>query len=659
VVTVQRFGAYDDGPDPLAPPFDAGRAMDELGDRLLAGDGATEALREMLRDGTSGRGLQDLLQQVRRRQRELRDRGSLDGTLQEVRELLDRAVQAERSALFPDPDDDARFREAMLDALPESTSRAVRELDEYDWRSDDARATFERIKELLRDEVLDQQFAGMREALRRQAAENGDLQGGNDGSAAMQGVKDMLADLNALLERRAAGTDTQEDFDAFKERHGDLLPGDPQTLDELLEDLARRAAALDRLMRSLPPDQADELAQLMQQAMAQDLDLASQLAQLGDNLRGLRPDLFRRGRERMTGDEPMGLSDATSTLTELADLDALAEQLGQGYAGATIDDVDEELVRRALGRRAVDDLDALRRIQRELEDQGYLVRRDGELELSPKAVRRLGLTALRRVFADIDSMRRGSHDVHDAGASGELTGSSRAWQFGDEQPLDVVRTLGNAVRRGAPLRLVVDDFEVVDTERRASAAVCLLVDTSWSMVINGTWGEAKQTALALHTLVTTMFPHDAMQVIAFSDYAREIREHELAAMDFAQVQGTNLQHALLLAGRFLDKHPGHDPVVLVVTDGEPTARLLRNGTSTFSWPPDSETIAETVAQVDAMTRRRATLNVFRLGDDPRLQEFLDEVARRNGGRVFAPQAGRLGEYVVSDFLDRRSRVRGR
>jgi uncharacterized protein with von Willebrand factor type A (vWA) domain len=654
-MSLQRFGAYDDGPDPLAPPFDAGRAVDELGDRILSGDGTSEALREMLRDGTAGRGLDDLLQQVRRRQRELRDRGRLDGTLQEVRELLDTAVAAERATLFPDPDDDARFREAMLGALPESTSRAVRELSEYDWRSDVARAAYDQIKDLLRDEVLDQQFAGMKEALRRQASEG---ESGVD-QESMQHVKDMLSDLNALLDKRASGTDTQDDFDAFKAAHADLLPGDPQTLDELLEDLARRAAALDRLMRSLPPDEADELAALMQQAMQSDVDLAAQLAQLGDNLRGLRPDLFRRGRERMTGDEPMGLGDATSTLAELADLDALAEQLGQSYAGASIDDVDEELVRRALGRQAVDDVDTLRRIERELVEQGYLVRRDGELELSPKAVRRLGLTALRRVFADIESLRRGSHDVRDAGASGELTGSSRAWEFGDEQPLDVVRTLGNAVRRGAPLRLVVDDFAVVETERRSSAAVCLLVDTSWSMVINGTWGEAKQTALALHTLVSTMFPHDAMQVVAFSEYAREIREHELAGMDFAQVQGTNLQHALLLAGRFLDKHPAHDPVVLVVTDGEPTARLLRDGTAQFDWPPDRETIAETVAQVDAMTRRGATINIFRLGDDPRLEEFLDDVARRNGGRVFAPQAGRLGEYVVSDFLDRRRRVRGR
>ncbi|MFZ0322702.1 MAG: hypothetical protein WAN48_01055 [Actinomycetes bacterium] len=662
-----RYGAYADGPDPLAPPYDIARAVDSIGDRVLDGEGTADALRELLREGPpdgSG-GLQELLRQVRQRQRELRESGRLDGTLEQVRDLLDSAVEAEQAALFPDPDDDARFREAQLDALPTDTARAVRELAEYDWRSPNAREAYDQIKQLLQREVIDQQFAGLRDSLASAA----------DGSidpADMQRMKDMLSDLNGLLAKRANGTDTDDDFRAFMDQHGALFPEQPHSLDELLEQLARRAAAAEQLMRSLSPDQQDELASLMQQAMS-DFDLASLMGQLNDNLRGLRPDLFRSGRQQMRGDEPLGLADATSALSELAELDALAEQLGQGYAGATMDDVDEELVRRMLGRAAVDDLDALRRLERELVDQGFLVRQTGELGLSPKAVRRLGLTALRRVFSDLAESARGTHDVRDAGASGELTGASRAWEFGDEQPIDVVRTVTNAVRRGLAASgesaaeptsrrartLSVDDFEVVETERRSAAAVCLLVDTSWSMVLNGTWGEAKRTALALHTLVTTMFPADAVQVVAFSDYARELQATELIGMDIAPVQGTNLQHALLLAGRFIDKHPGFDPVVLVVTDGEPTARLLRDGTAWFTWPPERETVAATVAQVDAMTRRGAALNVFVLGDDPSLRRFVDDVVQRNGGRVFAPQPGRLGEYVVRDFLARRRTGRAR
>ena len=631
----------------MAAPVDIAAAMDELGDQVLAGEGPTDALRELLRRGMSGRsGLQDLSRLTRKRQRALRDRGQLDGTLDDIRGLLDDALEAERRDLFPDPSEDARFRERQLDEIPHDTARAVRELAEYDWRSEQARESYEQIRELLQQEVLSQQFEGMREALRTTP---------ND-SEAMQRFKQMLIDLNLLLDKRTHGIDTEQDFDEFIGKHGDLFPDGPRNLDELLEELARRSAAAERLMRSLPPDQQQELADLMQQSIG-DMGLDAEMSRLQDSLRGLRPDLFRTGRERMTGDRPLGLADATEVLAELGDLEALEEQLGQSYAGAALTDVDEELVRRALGRQAVDDLAHLQAISRQLEAQGYLVRRAGELELTAKAVRRLGLTALRRVFADLQESQRGGHDIQGAGASGELTGTTRPWLFGDEQPLDVVRTVGNAVRRGTsggPVRLVVDDFEVVETERRSSAAVCLLVDTSYSMVVNGTWGDAKQTALALHSLVSTMFPQDALQIIGFSEYARVLQPHELAGLDSTMVQGTNLQHALLLAGRFIDHHPGYDPVVLLVSDGEPTARLERDGSAWFSWPPEPETIAVTVAEVDKMTRRRATLNVFMLGDDPRLRDFVDDVARRNGGRVFTPSSDRLGEYVVRDFLTRRS-----
>jgi uncharacterized protein with von Willebrand factor type A (vWA) domain len=200
------------------------------------------------------------------------------------------------------------------------------------------------------------------------------------------------------------------------------------------------------------------------------------------------------------------------------------------------------------------------------------------------------------------------------------------------------------------VRLSAADFEVAETERRSAAAVCLLVDLSYSMALRGTWAAAKQTALALQALVASKFPQDAVQIIGFSNYARVLQPDELAGLDWDMVQGTNLHHALLIAGRHLDRHPDFEPVVLVVTDGEPTAHLMRNGRSAFEWPPSRETLELTLAEVDKMTRRRATINVFMLAADDRLKEFVDEVARRNGGRVFSPSAERLGEYVVSDFL---------
>jgi uncharacterized protein with von Willebrand factor type A (vWA) domain len=664
-VTGYRYGPYDGGPDPLAPPYDARRALDEMGDSVLAGADPATALRDLLRRGLQGhRGLDDMLRRVREQREEIRRRGRLDGILEQARALLDTAIGQERAELFPDPSDDARMREDELDALPADTAQAIRRLADYQWRSDAARQTFEQLKELLRREVLDSQFRGMKEAL------------ANPDPEALQRVKDMLADLNAMLAADARGEHTQEDFDAFMERYGDLFPDRPANLEELVDQLARRAMAAQRLMSSLSAEQRDELAGLMDQALS-DAGLAAEMARLADALRARRPEIDMAGwqQESMTGDAPLGLGDATTAVADLADLADLEAALGQDYPGARLDDIDEESIRRSLGRQAVDDMEALRQIERELERQGYLQRTAGKLELTPKAVRRLGETALRQIFADLPEGRLGDHDQHDAGQAGERTGATRPWQFGDEQAIDTPTTVRNALLRDATairdratdapgpgndlprVRLSPEDFEVGETERRSAAAVCLLVDLSYSMALRGTWGVAKQTALALHALIRSQYPQDAIQVVGFSNYARELRETDLAGLGWDMVQGTNLHHALVLAGRFLDQRPEHDPVVLIVTDGEPTAHLRRDGQYWFDWPPAPETLELTLAEVDKMTRRRALLNIFMLADDERLTAFVEEVARRNGGRVLRAQPDRLGEYVVRDFL--RTRRNGR
>jgi uncharacterized protein with von Willebrand factor type A (vWA) domain len=300
-------------------------------------------------------------------------------------------------------------------------------------------------------------------------------------------------------------------------------------------------------------------------------------------------------------------------------------------------------------------------LERELRRQGWLTRGADGLTLSPKALRRLGSSALRLVFADLDQGRRGQHDLHDAGAAGEVTGASRPWEFGDEQPIDVVRTVTRAVLRAGsvtPVRLAVDDFEVAETERRASAAVALLVDLSYSMAADGYWGPMKQTALALSHLVATRFPQDALQIIGFRLSAEPMSQAELAAVDAdVYIKGTNLQYALRLAGRHLRKHSDGEPVVLVVTDGEPTAHNTPDGPF-FWWPPARETIDSTIAEVDHLTRYGATLNFFMLGEDPGLIRFVNAVAERNGGRVFTPSAEDLGRYVVADYLRARRGRRG-
>lgn len=647
-----RYGAWHGGADPLQPPFDVRQAVDALGDDVLGGASPRAALQRLMRRGPTGQaGLDRLRQQARKRARDLRRRGQLDGTLRQVRELLDRAVAAERAALFPEPSDAARLAEAELDALPPDTARAVRALADHRWRSEPAARDYQRIQQLLRQEVLDAQFNGMKQAM------------AGAGPRDFEAIGRMLADLNTMLDADARGEHTQAQFDAFMSEHGQFFPEQPANLAELVDALARRSAAAQRVLNSLTPQQRGELSDLLDHAMGH-AGLGEQMTRLQANLRAARPDLDWERAQQLGGQQPLGYAAATEALAELADLEELSAALGQEYPGASLADIDSEQLERALGRSAVDDLDALKRIESELRQQGYLTRAGAGLALSPKALRRLGATALRRVFSVLESRQRGGHDIRDAGSSGELTGASRAWEFGDEQPLDVVRTVRNGVLRsvatsgaGQRVTLLAEDFEVSETERRGSAAVALLVDMSYSMELRGSWGEAKTTALALHALVSTRFPQDAIQIIGFSDYARVMTPAALVNHDWSAVQGTNLQHALMLARRHLDAHRGAEPVIMVITDGEPTAHLLRDGQAAFHWPPTHATILATIAEVERCTRRGATINVFMLDDDPGLVDFMEEVARRNGGRVFSADTGRLGEYVVSDYLRRRQRRR--
>ncbi|MFI6759002.1 VWA domain-containing protein [Micromonospora sp. NPDC050417] len=638
-----RYGSWRGGPDPLAPPYDVRAAVDSVGAEVLAGGSLRDALRALLRRGPEGRaGLDDLLARARRLRREAMRRGNLDGAVTRAQALLDQALAAERDELRGRDDDAARFAEAVLDNLPHSTARAVEELNGYEWASDEARQAYQQILDGLRRDVLEQRFAGMRDALRSSAAD----------PAARQQLGEMMHDLNDLLARHGRGEDTTDAFAEFMRRHGEFFPEQPGSTDELVDVLARRAAAGERLMRSLSDSQRSELAQLMESALGP--DLAREMSALDNNLRGLRPDLAWDRRERVRGEQPLDYGQATGALAELAEWDDLLDQLGQEHPGATLDEVDVEAVRRNLGRDAADDVRRLRDLERELRRQGWVTRDAEGLTLSPKALRRLGGTALRRVFADLGSGKRGEHDLRAAGAAGEVTGASRPWEYGDEQPLDVVRTVARAVRRGGggvPVALAVEDFEVVETERRASAAVALCVDLSYSMISEGRWGPMKQTALALSHLVATRFPQDALQIVGFGREAATLSQEELAAVEPDMVQGTNLQHALRLAGRHLRRHAGSEPVVLVVTDGEPTAHLdPDDGEAVFHWPPLRETIEATVVEVDALTRYGATMNLFMLGEDPGLRRFVDAVAKRSGGRVFTPSTEDLGQYVVADYL---------
>ncbi|KAA0107975.1 VWA domain-containing protein [Mycolicibacterium sp. P1-5] len=650
-----RYSAYTGGPDPLAPPVDLRDALEQIGQDVMEGTSPRRALSELLRRGTKNtKGADRLAAEVNRRRRELLSRNNLDGTLQEIKQLLDEAVLSERKELARALDDDARFQELQIESLSPSPAKAVQELSDYNWRSPEAREKYEQIKDLLGREMLDQRFAGMKQALENATDED------------RQAVNEMLDDLNDLLDKHSRGEDSPEDFQNFMGKHGQYFPENPKNVEELLDSLAQRAAAAQRFRNSLTPDQRAELDALAQQAFGSP-QLMNALNRLDSHLQAARPGEDWNGSSEFSGDNPLGMGEGAQAMADIAELEQLAEQLSQSYAGATMDDVDLDALARQLGDQAAIDGRTLAELERALMNQGFLDRgSDGQWRLSPKAMRQLGQTALRDVAQQL-SGRHGDRDTRRAGAAGELTGATRPWAFGDTEPWNVTRTLTNTVLRQAgtkaagPLRIAVDDVEVSETETRTQAAVALLVDTSFSMVMENRWLPMKQTALALNHLVSTRFRSDALQIIAFGRYARTVTAAELTGLEGVYEQGTNLHHALALAVRHLRRHPNAQPVILVVTDGEPTAHLedfegSGSGSSVFfDYPPHPRTIAHTVRGFDEVARLGAQVTIFRLGNDPGLARFIDQVARRVEGRVVVPDLDGLGAAVVGDYLRSRRR----
>ena len=663
-----RYSRYSGGPDPLAPPVDLREALEQIGQDVMEGSSPRRALAELMRRGTENmRGADRLAAEANRKRRELLQRNNLDGTLQDIKKLLDEAVLAERKELARTLDDDARFNELQLEALPPSPAKAVQELSEYDWRSDEARQKYEQIKDLMGREMLDQRFAGMKEALENATDED------------RQRVNEMLDDLNELLDKHAEGKDSPQDFQDFMDKHGEFFPENPKNIDELLDSLAKRAAAAQRFRNSLSADQRAELDALAQQAFGSP-SLTNALNKLDEHLQNARPGEDWEGSERFRGNDPMGMGEGAQALADIGELEQLAEQLSQSYAGAQMDDVDLDMLARQLGEQAAIDSRTLSELERALMNQGFLDRdADGQWRLSPKAMRQLGQMILRDVAQQL-SGRNGERDTRRAGAAGELTGATRQWQFGDTEPWNVTRTLTNAVLRQAggqersdpgngtgagvaelPMRITVDDVEISETETRTQSVVALLVDTSFSMVMENRWLPMKRTALALNHLISTRFRSDDLQIIAFGRYARTVSAAELTGLEGVYEQGTNLHHALALASRHLRRHPNAQPVVLIVTDGEPTAHLESyrdddGGTAVFfDYPPHPRTIAHTVKGFDDIARLGSQVTIFRLGSDPGLARFIDQVARRVEGRVVEPDLDGLGAAVVGDYLRSRRR----
>lgn len=653
---------------------DTDSVLSQLTDDLLANGDLHEALQRMLNrgwrtpDGEHVQGLRDLLDQLRLEREEQLGRGDLGGAYREIAEELQEVLAEEREGidrLEADArasgdqrrqevtDEVATERRMQLDLLPSDLAGAVRGLQHYEFVSSEAREHFEELVERLREEVARTYFEQLSEAL------------SNPDPEQLQRMREAFDALNRMMEQRQAGEPIDPNFESFMERFGDMFPGNPSTLDELLEQLAARMAAAQAMWNSMSPEQRSQL-QGLAESLLEDLDLRWQVDRLAGNLQQAFPDAGWEQRYRFSGDEPIGMGEATDAAARLRDLDELEAFLRSANSPASLAEVDLDKVERHLGEDAARSLDRLAKLARQLAEAGLIDQSEGRFELTPKGIRRIGQQALSDLFSQLTKDRVGNHATSWTGTGHDREETTKPYEFGDPFNLDLSRTVHNAVRRagsGVPIRLAPDDFEIIETEALSRSATVLLLDLSLSMPMRDNFVPAKKMALALRTLITSRFPRDYLGLVGFSEVARVIEPEDLPTVSWDYVYGTNLQHGLILARKMLAHQQGTKQIILV-TDGEPTAHVIpyREGVGYdvfFNYPPVPETLEVTLAEVMRCTKAGITINTFLLDPDRGLQGFVEQLARINRGRTFATSPGELGDYVLVDFLKHKTTLRTR
>jgi uncharacterized protein with von Willebrand factor type A (vWA) domain len=626
--------------------LDADTVLEQITDDLLYHGDLHAALRRLLQSGFRDRegnwvqGIRDLMDKLRRERQERLDRFDLGGVYDEIAQELGEVVETERGALAPDDE-----RQMQLEMMPSDLAGMVRELQNYEFASSEAAERFQDLVEKLRQQLLDSYVNRMAGAVEGMTPED------------MGRLKDMLAELNQMLEARAAGRDP--DFEGFMERYGDFFPENPQSLDELLEVLARRMAAMQAMMASMTPEQRQQIMQLSEQLL-EDMDLRWQVDQLGSQLRSMFPDMGWNRRYDFRGQDPLGLAQAASTLEELGDLDRLEQLLRGAAQPGALSEVDVDRARDLLGDEAARSLDELAHLTRLLQEAGLIDQREGRLELTPKGLRRIGRNALHDLFQKLARDRLGRHDLEQTGVGHERTYETKSYEFGDPFNLHIERTVRNALTRrggGTPVDLSPEDFEIERTEQVVSSSTVLMLDLSLSMPMRDNFLAAKKVAMALHSLISTQFPRDFLGIVGFSEVAREIRPQDLPEVSWDFVYGTNMQHGFQISRRLLARESGTKQIIMI-TDGEPTAHFQPGMSEPFfSYPPVRETVDATLREVVRCTREGIRINTFMLDPTGHLRSFVEQLTRLNKGRAFFTTPETLGDYVLVDFIEQKREMR--
>ena len=646
--------------------MDAEGILGELTDDLLYHGDLNAALRRLMREGMTDadgnriEGLREMMERIRQRKQELEESGDLGGVYSEIAEALKDIVDEERHAVenavreaeasgderrAETARDAAMERNFRLDMMPDDLAGMVRELQNYDFESNEARQRFEEMMDKLRQQMMQQVVDQMSEGMQNMSPED------------MARMKDMMSALNEMIEAREQGEDPK--FEEFMEKFGDFFPENPQSLDELLENMAQRMQAMQDLMNSLTPEQRSQMQQLSEQLM-QDMDLNWQVQQLGQKLQQMFPQPGQGQGQgyNFRGEQPMDMQQAMQAMAEMGQLSDMEGMLRQATNPAQLAEVDIDKVRDLLGDDAAQSMERLAEMTKMLEEAGLINRTEGKLELTPRGLRAIGNNALRELFNKLSKDKFGQHRISKDGSGHERTYDSKPYEFGDPFRLDLQRTIRNALSRtgsGTPVQLSPEDFEIERTEHNTRSSTVLMIDLSMSMPMRGNFVPAKKVAMAMHSLISSQYPRDFLGLVGFSETAHVMTHEQLPEVSWDLAYGTNMQHGLRLARQLLARQSGTKQIIMI-TDGEPTAHITQSGGVFFNYPPAHETVEATLREVMRCTKDNIVINTFVLDATGPLRRFIEQMTQINHGRAFFTTPETLGDYVLVDFIENRRRT---
>ncbi len=551
----------------------------------------------------SVKGMKDFLRQAEEKKREILQKYSPDSF-----KLSPEETQALTDKLNSLAEKLEAYHEKMRNFMERFHGQYAQNMEEMARRMQQAQERYQELRDRLRDQIS---WRGM------QNQQNLTGQG-------PQGLSQMLDRLNQLLE--------DENF----------LKNLPQMLDAAVEDLDNLLENLD----SLSQEQLDQLSQTLSQ------------------MEGLEELL---NQYPFQGSQRMGMGEAGQILNQLKRLEQFVRRGQRGMGD--LSDMNLEEIRELLGDEAFEHMKYMKDLEEMLVEEGYLMRSDEGLKLSPKGMRKIGDKALREIFQVLNKNRWGQHTTAKQGALGDKLEVTKKYAYGDPLNLNIGQTLMNALEergQGLPVRIGPKDFAVHPQEFSSDTETVLLIDVSYSMLMNDTLHAGKKVALALHRLIETKFPQDVLHLVAFRSNAKVIRADDLpsiVAITYFMEHGTDIKEALRFSRQLLGSQKMSNRQIILITDGEPTAASLGQGVRLHSgWGSaifHERIVRETLKEVQRCTQSGIKINTFMLGTDFYRMGFIDRLTKLNTGRVFYTSPDQIGNYILVDYLMNKRRRIGR